>query len=240
VSARRYPLSESRAWDRLAPHYDRRAADLVYAAAVDAAVRALAARPGDCVLDAGCGTGLPLRQYLCPGLRAVALDLSAATLGRLRAALGSPAVEYVRGDVTRLPFAAGAFDRSLCANTVQHLPTAALRRRCVAELARVTRPGGRVVVTAHQWSLPKRRSGWKKEGRPGGRGQPAFIHRFDLDEFHDLLAGALAVEAVYGAGFPLPYRYKLAPLSRRLERALQGPRLVAPWAHMLVGACRAQ
>jgi SAM-dependent methyltransferase len=239
VSARRYPLNESQAWDRLAPRYDRRAADHVYAAAVEAAVRALAVRAGECVLDAGCGTGLPLQHYLCPGLRVVALDLSEAALGRLRAALGSPAVEYVRGDVTRLPFAAATFDRALCANTVQHLPTAALRRRCVAELARVTRPGGRVVVTAHQWSLPKRRAGWKKEGRPGGRGQPPFIHRFEGAEFHDLLAAALAVEGVSGAGFPLPYRYKLAPLSACLEWALQRSGLAAPWAHMLVGVCRA-
>jgi hypothetical protein len=141
--------------------------------------------------------------------------------------------------VTRLPYAAGAFDRALCANTVQHLPTAALRRRCVAELARVTRRGGRVVVTAHQWSLPKRRAGWKKEGRPGGRDQPAFIHRFDLAEFHGLLASALAVESVSGAGFPLPYRYKLAPLSACLEWALQRSRRAAAWAHMLVGVCRA-
>jgi SAM-dependent methyltransferase len=223
----------------LAPRYDRRAADLVYVAAVGAAVRALAARPGECVLDAGCGTGLPLRLYLCSGLRVIAMDLSGTTLGYLRAALGSPAVEYVRGDVTRLPFAAGAFDRTLCANMVQHLPTTALRRCCVAELARVTRPGGRVVVTAHQWSLPKRRAGWKREGRPGGRDQPDFIHRFDLKEFHDLLAPALAVEAVYGAGFPLPYRHRLSPLSACLEWALQRSRPAAPWAHMLVGVCRA-
>jgi hypothetical protein len=127
----------------------------------------------------------------------------------------------------------------LCANALQHVPGAGLRRACVAELARVVRPGGRVVVTAHSWSLPKRRAGWPKEGPAGGlSGAVRYIYRSEPAEFRALLASALHVEAVCGAGLPLPYRWKLSGLSRCLERVLSPFAAAAWWGHMLVGVGR--
>src|SRR5262245_23027836 len=229
--------SESRQWDEHAPRYDeKRQHDLIYQATIDAAVQALNAAPGDFVLDAACGTGMTIKAYLRPGLRVVALDLSLESLRRLRDGLNSPDVLYVRGDLQALPFAAGTFGKVLCANAIQHLPDDASRRRCVGELGRVTRRGGRVVVTAHNFSVPKRRKGWPKEGSAGSlSGAVQYIYRYDAAEFRDLLASALEVERVGGAGLPLPYRFKLTPLSRRLERFLRRLRLSARWGHMLVG-----
>jgi SAM-dependent methyltransferase len=227
---------EQSQWDGQAAHYDEgRLRDPLYMAAVAAAARALAPRPGEVVLDAACGTGMTARAYARPGLRVVAVDLSLASLARLRQA-GPPGVHSVRADLAALPFATGAFHGVLCANAVQQMPEEGLRRACVRELARVAQPGGRVVVTAHGWSVPKRRAGWPREGPARGPSGPVrYIYRFAPEEFRALLASALRVEAVRGAGLPLPYRWKLSWLSRWAERLLSRLPASAAWGNMLVG-----
>jgi SAM-dependent methyltransferase len=235
-------VAEARQWDEQAPRYEEgRARDLVYMAGVEAAVEALDVRPGELVLDAGCGTGLTVRQYCRPGVRVVALDLSPESLRRLRSAHDASAVQVVRGDLRSLPFADGTFDRVLCANALQQVPGVAWRQRVVQELARVARPGGKVVVTAHGLPVQKRLAGIVREGPAGGHsGRVRYIYRHAPGEFRGLLASALAVEHLGGAAFPLPYRLKLSPLSRQVERALRRVPAAAAWGNMLVAVCRKQ
>jgi SAM-dependent methyltransferase len=232
--------AEAAQWDGQARRYDEpRLRDPIYMAGVAAAARALAPGAGDVVLDAGCGTGLIARAYDRPGLRVLAVDLSRESLRLLRDAPVRATVYPVRADIGALPFAAGTFDRVLCANALQQLAGDDLRRACVGELARVARPGGRVVVTVHSWSVPKRRAGWPKEGPAGGlSGGVRYIYRSQPAEFRELLASALRVEAVRGAGLALPYRWKLSRLSRCLERVLSRFAAAASWGHMLVGVGR--
>ncbi len=229
--------AEQRQWDAQAETYEsNRVRDAVYMAGVRSAVANLGARPGDRVLDAGCGTGLTVRAYQRPGVRTVALDLSLRSLLFLKPRLrAGDEVDLVCGDLTALPFADGAFDRVLCANALQHLPDAERRGGTVRELARVARPGGRVVVSAHNYSRAKVRAGWAKEGGAGRSSDPVqYIHRFDAPEFEALLGQALRVRKVTGAGLPLWYRYKLAPLMRLIERVGANSRLSTRWSNMLV------
>src|SRR5262249_47069533 len=234
---RDFLATEARQWDEHAPRYDeKRQHDLIYQATIDAAVQALHAEVNDVILDAACGTGMTIQSYLRPGMRLVALDLSLESLRQLRRKLDSPAVLFVRGDLQALPFAAGTFGKVLCANAIQHLPDEVARRRCVRELGRVARRGARVVVTAHNYSIPKQRKGWPKEGSAGSlSGAVQYIYRYDSVEFRELLASTLDVERVVGAGLPLPYRFKLTPLSRRLERVLRRFPVRAPWGGTRLG-----
>jgi SAM-dependent methyltransferase len=231
---------EARQWDEQAPRYEeRRAQDLVYMAGVEAAVEALAPRPGELVLDAGCGTGLTVRGYGRPGVRVVALDLSPASLRRLREELAGAEVAPVRGDLRALPFADGTFDRVLCANALQQVPGEEWRAQVVRELARVARSGGKVVVTAHGLPPQKRLAGEAREGPAGGHsGRVRYIYRHQPGELRGLLASALRVERLGGAAFPLPYRLKLSPLSRQVERVLRRVPGAAVWGNMLVAVCR--
>jgi SAM-dependent methyltransferase len=133
----------------------------------------------------------------------------------------------------------GVFDRVLCANALQHLPDLAERSAAVAELCRVVRPGGRVVVSVHNYSVPKQRAGWPKEGPAKGNSGPVhYLYRYDALEFHDLLATCLQVERVCGIGLPLPYRLKLSWLSRGLERFLSRFSASARWGNLLLGIAR--
>ena len=104
---------------------------------------AVAAAPGDLVLDLAAGTGTSSRAFTAAGADCVACDFSLGML-RVGAARGRvPGLRFVAGDAMRLPFADEAFD----AVTISFgLRNVAGHQAALAEFLRVTRPGGRLVV----------------------------------------------------------------------------------------------
>lgn len=91
------------------------------------------------VLEAGCGTGLILRRLAVGAGRAVGLDLSAGMLSWAR----SRGLTVLQGSVDALPFADETFDAVVSFKVLAHVPPIA---ETLAELARVTRPGGHLVL----------------------------------------------------------------------------------------------
>ncbi|WP_393053540.1 class I SAM-dependent methyltransferase [Streptomyces sp. LN549] len=112
------------------------------APAFTAAVTALGLRPGDAVLDAGCGTGraMPaLRAAVGPRGTVLGADLTLAMLeSAARAGRGSNGL-LVQADAARLPLRSGTLDAVFAAGLISHL---AQPGPGLAELARVVRPGG--------------------------------------------------------------------------------------------------
>ncbi|MGW1229266.1 class I SAM-dependent methyltransferase [Streptomyces sp. NPDC001515] len=110
--------------------------------AFDTAVASLGLRPGDAVLDAGCGTGraLPaLRKAVGPEGTVLGADLTPAMLEEAVRAGRDRAGRLVRADVARLPVRPGALDAVFAAGLLSHLSRPGPD---LAELARVVRPGG--------------------------------------------------------------------------------------------------
>src|SRR5438876_1175739 len=97
------------------------------------------ARPGERALDVACGPGIVMAALQQAGLLVVGIDL---TLAMLRQA-ASRGGRFVQGDSGRMPFRESRFDVVVCRNSLHHVtdPSAAIR-----EMARVLRPGGRLVV----------------------------------------------------------------------------------------------
>jgi ubiquinone/menaquinone biosynthesis C-methylase UbiE len=99
------------------------------------------------ILDVGCGTGVfaaRLRAAL-PSAQVWGVDLVAGMLARgvPRWRVHAGHVQPVQADSERLPFAAGSFDVVTCANSFHHYPH---QERAVAEMHRVLRPGGRLLL----------------------------------------------------------------------------------------------
>jgi ubiquinone/menaquinone biosynthesis C-methylase UbiE len=115
---------------------------------------ALGDRPAR-ILDVGCGTGVfasRLRAVL-PRVEVYGVDLVAEMLkkGQSRWRLHRGHVLPIQGDSERLPFASGTFDIVTCANSFHHYPR---QDRAIAEMGRVLRPGGRLLVIDGYRDLP--------------------------------------------------------------------------------------
>jgi demethylmenaquinone methyltransferase / 2-methoxy-6-polyprenyl-1,4-benzoquinol methylase len=109
--------------------------------------RAVGAGPGERVLDLAAGTGTSSRTFTGTGARCVACDFSLGMLsvGQHRTDAREPAarVSFVAGDALAIPFRDGCFDAVTISFGLRNLadPDAGL-----AEMLRVTRPGGRLVI----------------------------------------------------------------------------------------------
>lgn len=132
-------------WDR---RYYYPEAIRFYGMAFDFIVKSLNIKPGDIVLDAGCGPGRHAMEFARRGIRCRAIDFSEAVLmeaeKRARAAGSDRLIEFKREDLTGLSFADHSFDFIFCWGVLMHVPDI---RVAVGELARVLKPGGRIAVT---------------------------------------------------------------------------------------------
>lgn len=118
---------------------------------------------GELILDVGCGTGIFTLDFLAAGSRVVGLELSLPMLKRAgKKAAGCP-FHMVRGNMAGLPFADESFDKTVSVTAIEFLEDAHVG---VAELFRVTKPGGLVVLATLNSLSPwaARRKAAAKEG----------------------------------------------------------------------------
>jgi ubiquinone/menaquinone biosynthesis C-methylase UbiE len=157
------------------------------------------------VLEVGCGTGLVLERIARFARSARGVDLSPGMLAKARAR----GLDVCEGSATELPFADNSFDVACSFKVLAHVPEI---ERALAEMARVTRPGGVVIAEFYNsWSL----RAWVKRLLPHG----AVAH--DTHEGH--------VYTRYDS--PTAIR-RLFPPGMQVFDA-RGIRIVTPTAHLM-------
>ena len=101
-------------------------------------------RPGESILDVGCGTGVFTLNILAAGPRVTGLDISMPMLKRAGHKSEGYPFKGVAGDMSFLPFADECFDKVVSMTALEFI---AEGRAAVAELFRVTKRSGIIVVT---------------------------------------------------------------------------------------------
>jgi SAM-dependent methyltransferase len=149
------------------------------------------------VLDCACGVGTQLLGLAQYGHQAVGSDFSTAAIRRARreATARGLCVWLNIADMRALPFRAGVFDVVICAdNALSHLLSNDSMFRAVAEMCRVLRPGGLVVITTRDYDSlrPQRTAGTYPFVLPTSQGRVIVFQvwswhadgeRYDLEHF---------------------------------------------------------
>lgn len=146
--------------------------------------------PRDTVLDVACGPGLVACDFARHARHVTGIDLTPAMIGQAEArrrAEGLDNLSWHVGDVASLPFADGSFSVAFTRYSLHHLldPGAVL-----AEMVRVTRPGGRVVVVDVYTSSPGQAEAYDQVERLR---DPSHVRALGLDELKGLFDGARLV-----------------------------------------------
>lgn len=121
----------------------------------------LGLRPGDRVIDMGCGAGRHAFEMYRHGADVVAFDQDADELAGVLEIFGAmkeggevpigAAADIKEGTALDLPFADGEFDRVVCSEVLEHIWDDVT---AISELIRVLRPGGTMAITVPRW-LPE-------------------------------------------------------------------------------------
>jgi SAM-dependent methyltransferase len=200
--------------------------------------------PGQRVLDVASGFGQDARAVAASGALVVAAEPSArmSELARLQDAQATgPQPHHVRGWADGLPFASGSFDAVFCKGALDHFDTPA---GAIAEMARVTRPDGRVVLAIANFDslscrVARAVDTWSERlaARPVPRGRRHYdvphdhFTRYDLDLMREEAGESLVLELVEGVslGWGLPRWSRLARRlpARLAQRALEALDAVA-------------
>jgi malonyl-CoA O-methyltransferase len=216
-------LLPKQGYDRWAPTYAE-GMNPVQQQEAPALARLLPSVRGRAVLDLGCGKGRVCRLALERGAaRVVGLDFSEPMLEAADAALQSPRVDWVRGDLRALPFEAASFDVVTCALVMGHVEGL---EAVLAEAARVLQPGGWLVVSDfHPYATLR---GWQRSFVEVQSGQ-AYAIRQHLHLFEDYLRGFAALGLTLDAleeprheGFPVVF------VLRARKQALEGSAAPGP------------
>ena len=143
--------------------------------------------PGESVLDVGCGTGslaIAAKRHVGVGGAVCGIDASAPMIARARRKAKKAGVEidFQYGVAESLPFSNARFDVVLNTVMLHHLP-GKTRQQCVAEMRRVMKKSGRLLVVEFGGAAPH------------GKGPLAHFHS------HGQIKPRALAELVSGAGF---------------------------------------
>lgn len=105
------------------------------------------AKPGDRVLDAGCGNGRVYQLFAGMAIDYEGIDASENLIAIAKEKWRDPLAHFRAGSILSIPFEDESFDVVLAVAALHHVPSDAYRLQSIAECRRVLKPGGRLLMT---------------------------------------------------------------------------------------------
>jgi len=116
-------------------------------------------KPGDRVLDIGCGNGRAYQLFEGQAIEYEGVDVSGRLIAHARERVHDLLATFRVGSITKLPYDDGDFDTAICVAVLHHIPSREYRLAALREAARVLKTGGRLLMT--NWDRWKPRY-WKE------------------------------------------------------------------------------
>lgn len=105
-------------------------------------------KPGMMLADIGCGNGR-LIEILPENTKYIGIDTSKNIINEARKL--HPTYTFEEGSLLNIPLPSNSTDATFCIATLPHIPSKALRERAINELVRITKPGGKIIISV--WNL---------------------------------------------------------------------------------------
>ena len=182
-------------------------------------------KPGEFLLDVGCGTGIFTDSVLSSGAEIVGLDISMPMVGRAFSRFQGQRFTPLTGDMLRLPFTSGSFDKVYSMTALEFVDNA---QTAVAELQRVTKAGGIIVMTTLN-----RLSPWaERRLKAGDQGHELFqsmVFRSPAEIRRLIPKGANLKTAIHFQKNEDPVRARQIEALAQAEKSENGAFLAASW-----------
>ena len=211
----------------------------------EAVMALLDPRPGERILELGCGSGFYTKPLIESGAVVTASDLAANYVAQAQQHVGALAgkATFRVEDVQGLTFPDGQFDKILMTEVIEHVPAP---ERALAQAHRALRVGGILVVSTPSRFSPLNLA-YALKRRVRGYGFNEHVHEFSIGGFRRLVASRFEIEEIAFANLLLPYPLDLAAAKlgqrsvsglERLERLLTAAPLVRRLAWTVVVRAR--
>jgi len=201
--------------------------DFVFERMTAETLAAVDARPGEAVLDVACGRAVDALALAKSGARTVGIEASGHMIEKaLEFAGPNGGVTLLRSLAESLPFPDSTFDKVVCKGAMDHFVDI---EKSMEEMARVAKPGGRVVIAVANFESLTCRMGkavWAvRGGLFNSRPERAFWEppddhnfKFDLEVLTELMAPHCTIESIRGISLMWGYPGWGGTLSRMSPR----------------------
>lgn len=236
-------IKEQKLRDNWAPVYDRQISQYQHYLEINNAIKKIDPKPGDVILDVGCGTGRITSKILEKGCKVVAIDFSGESLKICKSRCNELNLQdniyLIKSDACNLPLKANIFDKCFSSEVFEQIPSEEERLRMLYELHRILKINGKLFLTTFNHSLRKLISGKKETPKNA----TLYFYRYNYFELKKTITyvfkNKIKIVGILNLThwIPLSVLNKSKPLFSKIDNFIEKTPFSYPLAHLLSVEC---